>query len=86
MPARLSEAVSGPRRDHGNVQGVDRTGVQYNAADVLDFGANGDLGYQIVHQTSVQPKRNKTGGGLFITLLRRQPDTTWLIYAYISTA
>ena len=52
----------------------------------MTLGCEGDLGYQIVHQTNVQPKRdNKKSGGLFITLLRRQVDGSWLIYAYIST-
>ena len=65
---------------------IDQTGVQYDEATVLDFGSEGDLGYQIVRQTNVQPKRgDKKSGGLFLTLLRRQPDNTWKIYAYIST-
>lgn len=62
-----------------------QTGVQYDVPNVLDFGSQGDLGYQITHQTNTQPKLNKTSGGLFITLLHRQPDGSWLIYAYIST-
>lgn len=65
---------------------IAETGVQYHTPTVLDFGSEGDLGYQIVHQTNTQPKRNKESGGLFITLLKRQPDDSWLIYAYISTA
>ena len=65
---------------------IAQTAVQYNEAEVLDFGSEGDLGYQIVSQTNVQPKRdNKSSGGIFLTLLKRQTDNSWLIYAYIST-
>jgi uncharacterized protein (TIGR02246 family) len=64
---------------------IAQTAVQYDQGNILDFGSQGDLGYQIVYQTNSQPKRDKTSGGLFITLLRRQPDGSWLIYAYIST-
>lgn len=65
---------------------IAQTAVQYNEAEVLDFGSEGDLGYQIVRQTNVQPKRNdKKSGGIFLTLLKRQQDGSWLIYAYIST-
>ena len=65
---------------------IDTSGVQYEGSEILDFGSAGDLGYQIVRQTNVQPKRaDKKSGGLYITLLRRQPDDTWKFYAYIST-
>lgn len=64
---------------------IEQTAVQYNEAEVIDFGSSGDLGYQIATQSNVQPKRdNKSGGGRFLTLLKRQTDNSWLIYAYIS--
>ena len=65
---------------------IDISGVRYDPATILDCGFEGDTGYAIVKQTNTQPKRDKTSGGLFITIMKRQPDGEWLIHAYISTA
>lgn len=65
---------------------IDMTGVQYNPPDILDYGFDGDSGYQIVKQTNSQPKRDKKGGALFITIVKRQADGEWLIHAYIANS
>ena len=62
------------------------SGVQYDPASILDYGFEGDTGYEIVKQTNTQPKRNKNSGGLFINIVKRQPNGEWLIHAYISTS